>query len=261
MILKPQKFSYPIKKHTLTKRLVVCLLFNDNPPLLGKTFDVSGNRNTGTLVGDTHFVPGKFGPALNFDGSLDCVILSSLLSEIVYNKDYSIVWSMKLNATPDEDDFIFSQYGGTSDRFGITMQSTSLDFGHYDGNSYNAISHNTALASNVWYRVVAVNYSDRTKKLYVNNVDDSGEGKGENPASGGFFYIGQRGDNSKFFDGQLGYVMVFNRALTASEIALLYREPFFMFEREPIELWAAATQGGGAPPAGIPIFRRRIEAA
>ena len=43
--------------------------------------------------------------------------------------------------------------------------------------------------------------------------------------------------------GQLDVPMIFNRALSAGEVALLYREPFCMFARTPIELWAAATQG------------------
>jgi len=49
--------------------------------------------------------------------------------------------------------------------------------------------------------------------------------------------------------GQLDIPMIYNRAFTNSGISLLYREPFCMFEREPIELWAAAACSG-APPAG-----------
>ena len=51
------------------------------------------------------------------------------------------------------------------------------------------------------------------------------------------------GDNLREFEGLIDNVVYWNRALTASEIALLYREPFCMFEQDPIELWSAATLG------------------
>jgi len=43
--------------------------------------------------------------------------------------------------------------------------------------------------------------------------------------------------------------LIYNRILSASEIAQLYREPFCMFDRDPIELWTGA-MGGGVPPVG-----------
>ena len=50
------------------------------------------------------------------------------------------------------------------------------------------------------------------------------------------------------FGGRIDHTLFYKRILSASEISLLYREPFCMFERDPIELWSAATLG--APPVG-----------
>jgi len=51
--------------------------------------------------------------------------------------------------------------------------------------------------------------------------------------------------------GNISHVYLYNLALSASKIAKLYREPFCMFDHDPIELWSAATQGGGAPATTI----------
>jgi hypothetical protein len=47
-------------------------------------------------------------------------------------------------------------------------------------------------------------------------------------------------------DGLLDVPMVWNRALSASEVQQLYRDPFCMFRREPIELWSAFMGAGEA---------------
>jgi hypothetical protein len=46
---------------------------------------------------------------------------------------------------------------------------------------------------------------------------------------------------------QISNVLVFNRALSASEIASLYRDPYQIFRSEPVEYYVTA----GAPPAVI----------
>ena len=52
--------------------------------------------------------------------------------------------------------------------------------------------------------------------------------------------------NSYYLDGKIDAVSIHNRALTDAEIADLYRDPFRMFRREPVEYYVAAA----APPAG-----------
>ncbi|KKL14339.1 hypothetical protein LCGC14_2516680 [marine sediment metagenome] len=59
--------------HDKSRGLVGIWIFNDKPGVVGRTYDLSGNGNHGTLVADTHSVPGKFGNALDFDGTGDTV--------------------------------------------------------------------------------------------------------------------------------------------------------------------------------------------
>ena len=53
----------------------------------------------------------------------------------------------------------------------------------------------------------------------------------------------------------------FDYQLAASEIAQLYREPFAMFEHDPIELWAATTQVTTTTTAPPEFLRPGLELA
>ena len=48
---------------------------------------------------------------------------------------------------------------------------------------------------------------------------------------------------------QAALTLLYNRALTAAEIAQLYADPWAGFrQQDETALWSAATQGGGTPP-------------
>ena len=70
-VLKPIRGIRQNKSHPLARGLVGYWLLNEGTG--EKAFDLSDNGNTGTLQGDTHFVPGKFGSALDLDGTGDYV--------------------------------------------------------------------------------------------------------------------------------------------------------------------------------------------
>jgi hypothetical protein len=57
------------------------------------------------------------------------------------------------------------------------------------------------------------------------------------------------GGNTEFMAGHVDVPTIYNRALSASEIIQLYREPVIMFERDPIELWVGSTSIE-EPPVG-----------
>jgi len=80
----------------------------------GRIFDRSGNDHTGTLVGDTHWVLGKFGPALRFDGTSDYVIFGNVLNTFYVNP-YTINISLNISSNPlAPSRTIFSKSNGAS---------------------------------------------------------------------------------------------------------------------------------------------------
>jgi len=265
MILKPTKFRLPIKGHWGTKGLVGSWLFNDNPPLLGKTLDVSGNRNHGTLFGDTHIVAGKFGPALSFDGNGDYIEIPYNNSSLSSSSLTVVGW---VNLSNNADPQVIYQKGSTeatlSYRFFPVNGGTGNDvmlFQIAEGSARDSLTGIKVVSYGSWHQVaVTYNSVSKSAKTYLDGILDNSATftKTMNINTDGA-WIGkcEWGTTDYYYlKGSLDNLMIFNRALSASEIAQFYRQPFCMFDRERIELWSAATQGAAPGGLSIPVAMR-----
>jgi hypothetical protein len=99
----------------------------------------------------------------------------------------------------------------------------------------------SSLAANQWYTVAGVIRGHNDMDIYLDGVDDGGSYSGAatsmdtssgEPAFGRWPALA----TDQYLTGNIEYVYLFNRDLSASEIALLHREPFCMFT------------GAGRPP-------------
>ncbi len=70
-VLKPVRGIRLNKSHPLARGLVGYWLFNEGSG--NKVFDLSGNGNTGTFVGDVVWTPGQSGNAIYVPGSNDYI--------------------------------------------------------------------------------------------------------------------------------------------------------------------------------------------
>lgn len=222
----------------LSKGLVGCWLMNERSG--GKVFDLSGNGNIGTLVADTHFVPGKFGNCLSFDGTGDYVDIADAdiltppkaLSAFCLIKPVDITFRGLFGKYDSNiDQRSWSMYTTATDKLQITLSST-LD-------PWTGIQRytDTALVDGLWQWVGFVfDGGAQTLKLYVNGVEQA-----TTDASGSVptglanntlpLYIGHpnRVVDANDYLGLFDHAMIFNRALTAAEATRLYRQPFWMF--------------------------------
>ncbi len=253
-IIKPVLGSQLELGHPLATGLVGLWLFNEGSG--GQVFDLSGYGNAGTLVADTHWVPGIFGPALDFDGTGDYVDCGTKLGNLLgsANKGVTVNIWMHTDQVGDNDGiFTISSFDGSHGKLQLMIQGGILYFrvngtagsvsqSFLDESSYHMITAVVDGTKNILYKDGI--YWDST--AYSTAIDFTGL----SAIIGGYF------SNGFCYDGRIDNVQVYNRAINPSEVALLHREPFAMFERNPIELWVGATSVG-APPAGIPIFRRR----
>lgn len=237
MILKPRLFRKPNLGHRLSRGLVGLWLMNEGSGSI--VFDLSGNGNTGTLTGTAPvWDAGKFGSAVNFPGTDEHIIAPSPIT--IDDKYTVLIW---FNITTHAvDKGLFSIADTVSSTIPIMLiQADNGDLKIYNG-GYATIS---SINTNQWY-CVAVSFDGTDAFVYLDGVYKTSRTK-----SGGTqdnnIYIGN-GYNG-YITGLVSSVMIYNRTLTASEIAQLYQEPFCMFERELIELWSAATLGG-IPPVG-----------
>lgn len=230
------RLGTPINKATACKLgLVACYLFNDNPPLLGKTYDLSGNNNTGTLVAGTHSVPGKFGPALSFDGTGDYVSLTKPI-QFADNVPWTVLFRAKQDVSGANGMVLANATGvgfiwcsGGDSLWFRTAEDTDTKFTEVtDFTSY----HDWVLTPSGTQNI----------SLYKDGVLVATKEAASYNTSLNIGLIGRAVTHTTLdLDGQIEYVMIFNRTLSAGEIAQLYCKPFYMFDREWIELWS---QGG-----------------
>jgi hypothetical protein len=96
-----------------------------------------------------------------------------------------------------------------------------------DGTAVARRCSNTAFATGTWYFVASVyDASAQTLHVYVNGVLDDGALTGTVPASlfntpaGG--RLGAKSGSTSFFNGLIDDARVYNRALSATDIAALY---------------------------------------
>ncbi len=217
-LLKPPRGIQLNRSHPLARGLVGCWLMNENGG--NKVFDLSNNRNTGSLTNVT-WTPGG-------------VTIAASVSRIVsaasgFNASEGSI-EMLVKPTWNYNDGIPHQfwdtYGGANARFILRKVA--------GGNTElltNTTSRGTfvyAWAANTLYHVV-LNWG--TNELYVNKSlvhTFTAGGLGPRATT---LYIGDHASYANYaFSGNIYYFCVRNRALSATEIAWLYREPFAMFE-------------------------------
>jgi uncharacterized protein (TIGR02145 family) len=196
-------------------------------PFCGNASDESGNGNDGVVNGATLTEDrfGNVGSAYHFDGLSNSINTISQLptAEIsisfwekidAFNFSYPI--GLGINSSIDEGYGV--GIGGVNNNGGILARAQFA----YDGQTgfANTISSEPVLEINEWYHVV-FEHANGISKIYINGVLAA---QGNNLTFPSFSNIvfGMRSDSLFFFDGSLDDIGIWNRALTAEEIALLY---------------------------------------
>lgn len=211
--------------------LVGCWLFNEKPDKLGKVYDVSGYGHTGTLVADTIGVPGRFGPALYFDGTDDYVAFGSP-SVFTLNRNFTLCAWFQQNTTTDDNSLISHGSGEWYFRADSTNKLAFLE-----SQVANLLVGDTLLGTGWNFGAVTVGSgATATLTLYLN-----GEPDGTTTTTATFndgieqVVVGadiQPGPvYASFFNGSIDSVQIFNRALSAAEIQGLYQDPFWGFRK------------------------------
>ncbi|KKN32991.1 hypothetical protein LCGC14_0808170 [marine sediment metagenome] len=229
-----------------------------------KVFDLSGNREIltfGAGAASPIWVPGEHDSAISFDGG-DNITGAALKSPL--SLPVTIVAYAKFDSTGGWDP-IFSSHDVNGQYHGVLLHNRTstdmvwLQYGDGDGvtsNDRRTKEGTTALVADRWYHLAGVIRGAGDMDIYVDGVEDGGSYSGTGDVmsiSSGVPTIGQWfAPTDNWLSGDVGYIYLYNnRALTASEIALLYRNPFIMFERDPIELWVGSVGAVVAGNAGI----------
>jgi hypothetical protein len=237
-LLQKPLLGVPVNwSHPLARGLVGCWLMNEGGG--NKIYNLSGNRNAGTFVGDTQWAPGKFGSCLSFDGTGDYVTTNK---DIIGTESFTISAWIYLKSSAATMGIVESAETG----------APGFVAGLITGNLFLRVARRavewlatgaTILPLNTWV-FVACTYNGtagNTTVVYLNGRTD-GNNYDTDIFTSGNLYIGIY--RNSYFNGYIDDVMIFNRALTAQEVAQLYREPFCMFDRPSIGLLYVPPAGG-----------------
>jgi uncharacterized protein (TIGR02145 family) len=196
--------------------------------------DSSGNGNTGTLTNGPTWTTGMVDGAANFDGTNDYV---SVGNQSVYDITGAITisaWvkmdSFKSGGSSLSDPIVGKWAYSVGNQRGYDLRffngNTLPMFVVTDGVDYDSIQSTISVSTGVWKHIVGVWYPGGSNNLqiYVNGkVTQKTNSYASLGVSPNALHIGHNFVNAAYLDGSIDEVRVYNRALSADEVARLYR--------------------------------------
>jgi len=186
-------------------------------PLVGTSwYDLTENSNNGTLInGVTYNSPLK--GSLEFNGSDQYVSVSGSTNIPVGNSNYTIgVW-FNADTLGNKGLVGWGNYGTTNEVNAFRLSSNGLT-NYWFGND---LSVTTTISAGTWTYAVAT-FDGTTRSIYVNgSLIGSDTPTGHNVTTSSNLTIGLT-NTTEYFDGYIGDVQIFSRAITPSEVSKNY---------------------------------------
>jgi hypothetical protein len=191
----------------------------DSYPGTGTTWtDLSTYGNNGTLINGVGFSPNVNNGVLNFDGVDDYVTVSNVFDFGSSNAMTAEIWAKSDNATWNDYGYLISR----RNQFIIHPQlsSTQVYFYIYAG-GYQSVS--LTPASITGFNQYVLTYNNGDLRAYLNGSLGSNASVSSPIASyTGDTYIGKDDFLARYLDGSIGAVRLYNKALSATEVAQNY---------------------------------------
>ena len=191
------------------------------------TADNSGNGDTGTLQNSPTWTTGKYSGALDFSGTNQYVSVAD--ANFLDLTNGSVAAWIKRDTSGAWHSIVAK--GGSNNNYdhnyGFEIRDTNVllcAVGDGVSGGHAAVLNTTAtISTGTWYHV-ACTWDGSTMRIYINGAESvNGSQSGLVPAANTSpLYIGQFGGNTDRFDGLIDDVRVYNRALSAQEVADLY---------------------------------------
>ena len=213
--------------------------------------------------------PGRYGKTPVFDGANDHMNrVDTTNSALDFNdgEPISIAIGGLLHTVASNQTLLTKGRTG-ADETNYTLRSEGGRLTFYYRNTGDGweIFRSSAIifTANVPYDIVVTNVfgGGSVVRMYVNGVEYaggwiSGDGTGAPYVNNNSFQIGAiNSGGGEQWDGPIDYMYIYKRVLLRSTAQELHMRPFQMFV-SPFWAWLSSVVG---PPAGIEIFRRRIE--
>lgn len=241
---KPPRGSELDRSHPLAKGLVGYWSMQEGAGEFVN--DISGFGNKGTLTNGPTWQPGKFGSALNFDGTNDYVDIAGNV-DVTGTRTVSL-WMLSRDVSQNNVVLYFVNSGSEQTDYIVIGTYVSAILASAD-NVNAASAQSSTISSNKWTHVTVTKTTADVTDIYINGVVNTQAGTNQ---WGGAFAKRLFGDSYVTatlplvpFNGLLDDVRIYNRALSAGEIRWLYQEPFAIFKPPAIRrYWWDMSQAG-----------------
>ncbi|MDC0449168.1 DUF2341 domain-containing protein, partial [bacterium] len=192
------------------------------------TYDSSGNGNTGTMNGsmtESDWVPGKFGSALDFDGSDDYVDTNYSADLTFFTVSFWFKTTADVNAVMPFGSI--KEAGANDPIIGTEYRSTPEDFRTIirdDAGTQLQFSTGTDINDGSWYHYALTLESGGVATVYTNGVLDAtltDASMGAISLSGEDFFIGalnSKGSDGNHMDVDIDDFRIYNYARTQEQI-------------------------------------------
>jgi len=199
-------------------------------------FDKSGLNNNGTLINGPTFNTGN-GGSIVFDG-VDDYIINNTLTLLITNQLTLSVWFYATDTSVDN--FIISSENSTSSNSRFVLFQDKVAFISGRVNTYTFIPGNNNVTGNIrmefasnsevlnqWVNITCTFIANSATGIrgYKNGIEDPNSPVNASTvaplSSTDPLYIGLRNPatDQRFFDGRIGIVQIYNRALSAAEVS------------------------------------------
>ena len=189
-------------------------------------FDNSSYKNFGTFAGGlsaNNIITGVRGKGLSFDGIDDYIEIGNVASLNLPSTDLTLSAWINLRNCSTANAFIhkYLQYSFAVINFSSVCELTYADSSDW---SFANFGYYGSVSSGVWHHVVVTKNQSNVVTIYLDGTSIISKNFGGSiTASSNSLLIGAyKGINNYFFSGSIDEVIIFNRALSVSEVKTLY---------------------------------------
>ena len=186
----------------------------------GTTAYDSASSNNGTIYGTVSWTTGKIAGALSFNGSTNYVNCGNGASN--YDNVTVSAW-MK---TSTDGVLASNRDNGGSYGTWYTLLSTRIEIGDNSQGGYRSVTFITPTLNGLWHHVVYTK-NGTSHAIYVDGSLDQSFTSNADISQNSPLFIGKRWTRSEsvgWFNGVIDDVRIYNRVLSADEVALLYQQ-------------------------------------
>jgi hypothetical protein len=249
--------SYPAKldkSNPLTKGLVGYWPLSEG---VGSTaYNLTDSRINGALVNSPSSVVDKFGKALNFNGTTQYANFANTFNIGYADLSVGVWFKTKNNSINFLSMVSKSRYGTNTGRYNLHYLSGAVNF-LTQGNTAasNTITSTINSSDDQWHFALATmtrSSGGAILNLYVDGIkacapssNDTTLANTINLTNSDILIIGANSSTTgstppataTYFSGQLANAMIYNRALSESEVLSLYQNPWQLYEQKKTASW------------------------